>query len=468
MRNNGFFEWRVATRTVATLALALAVAGCGGEVGSSGTAADATSGGSDGTVGDDGTGAADGAAGSDTAASDSAGTDATAADTGGSQCGAPTGQRPSRRSEHVAVFDPKHNKLVSFGGSFGVPENCGFPTPTFESETWIYDPVCDSWTESKATGPSGRVRAAAVWVESLGKVVVMGGRRRNGPSGNYTLLNDAWAYDVGADSWTQLSDGAGITPRFNHTMVYAAERNELLVFAGNLSPSGLQYTANADVYAYSFANGTWSKLTTSGTGPNKRFFAGGVWDPKRKRMVIYGGADESLFNQNAKYMSDLWALDFQSDPPAWSKIDGSASTKPDARFWGELAYDGKTDRYVLFGGHDDAAQGNRNDLWGFDASAGDWGTLRYGDIWNKPANGFCSFPPDFTKVDEDAPERRSGGAVAAAPGGIWVMAGKTDCGIIDDLFYFDYAKGAWEERTTATVGEACLRKGGLSCNDYCF
>ena len=49
-----------------------------------------------------------------------------------------------------------------------------------------------------------------------------------------------------------------------------------------------------------------------------------------------------------------------------------ALTKPDGRFWGGLIHDLGSDRYVLFGGHDDGVLGNRNDLWAFDVVARTW------------------------------------------------------------------------------------------------
>ena len=452
--------------TAATLTATLVATGCGGDETTTAT------GSQDAAVADDGTaldGSGDDATDSagDDASADSATADTASADTTPT-CPAPTGERPSRRSEQVGAFDPKNNKLVMFGGSFGVPQNCGFPTATFEDETWVYDVACDSWTQSKASGPKGRVRATAAWVESLGKIVVFGGRWRAGASGNYTLLKDLWAYDAGDDSWSEISDGAGMSARFNHTMVSADELGKLLVFGGNTSPSGLVYTATNDVWAYSFADGVWEKVTVAGQAPPKRFFAGGLWDGERKRFVIFGGADETLFADTAKYKDDLWAVDFSGATPTWKRLDLKASTKPDARFWGEVVMNKAQGHYVLFGGHDDASLGNRNDLWAYDTKGDDWGTLIYGDTFNKPANGFCSFPPDFTKMEDNTPERRNGGLVAGGGGNLWIAGGKTDCGVIDDLWRYDFAKGAWQQLTPATVGEACVRKGGLSCNDYCF
>ena len=416
------------------------------------------------TTADAGGAAADGATAAD-AGSDAADDAATTVDAGNA-CAAPTGERPARRSEQAGAWDAKGNRLVMFGGSFAVPQNCSFVAATSETETWIYDATCDSWTLSKSATPAGRARSGSAWKDGMG-LLIFGGRSREGTSGLYTMYNDLWSFDPDADKWTKVSNGGGIAKRFNVSMVLRQDTGNLLVFAGNTSGSGLQYTPNNDVWEYNFQSGVWKELKTAGNVPAKRFFAGALWDSKRDRFVIYGGADAGLFSNTAKFKDDIWALDFKQDPPMWTKLDSKANEKPDGRYWSSLVYDTVADRYIMFGGHDDKQQGNRNDLWGFDPSTNQWGVMVEGDVYNKPPISFCNFPPDFTKVLDDVPERRNGGLVVGSKDGVWVAGGKTDCGVIDDLHFYGYNTGKWKEVTGATVGEACLRKGGVNCNDYC-
>ena len=443
------------------LSLGALAAGCGSDVKAVGTGVDAQATANDGATADSGSTAADGATSADGAATD----DGATADTK-QACGAPTGQRPARRSEQTGAWDAKGKRLVMFGGSFAVPANCSFVAATSEDETWIYDAVCDSWVLSKSAAPAGRGRAGGVWKDGLG-LVVFGGRSRVGTSGPYTLYNDTWAFDPDSDKWSKLAGDGAISKRFNASMVLRDDTGDLLVFGGNTSGSALQYVPNNDVWRFDFKTSAWSMITTAGSVPAKRFFTGGLWDSKRKRLVVYGGADESLFANTAKFKDDIWALDFAQDPPRWARLDINATEKPDGRYWSSLVYDAVADRYVMFGGHDDKSQGNRNDLWAFDPTTKQWGVMVAGDTYNKPAISFCNFPPDFTNVIEDVPERRNGGLVVGSKDGVWIAGGKTDCGVIDDLHFYGYNTGKWAEVTGATVGEACLRKGGVNCNDYC-
>lgn len=386
----------------------------------------------------------------------------------GPVCDPPNGLRPSRRSEHAGIYDPVHHQVVFFGGSFGVPIECGFPTPTFEQETWVYDIACDQWRTIDGPGPPGRARHMATYDALSGRMIVWGGRTRNGTSGPYTLLGDLWALDLETETWEQLTPGPSSAPpaRINAAMVYDAGRHRVLVFGGNASSSGMAYIALNDLWQLDLDTLAWSQLNLAG-GPTPRLFTAALYDDVRDRMVVYGGADETAFMNTAVYFDDLWAVEFGAGAPAWAPLDG-ATLRPEGRFWSQMVWADALDLYVLFGGHDATNLGNRNDVYTFDPISESWSALRIGDTYQKPANGFCSFPPDFTAVDMDSPERRNGHVFVGAGGHAWTTGGKTDCGVIDDLFELDVDAGAWTELTFSTVGESCLRKGGLNCNDLCF
>lgn len=428
----------------------------------------------------------------DAAASDAAGADATgaldisagaevASDLGaddvavdvGPPCPAPSGQRPSRRSEHAGVYDPASDRLVLFGGSFAVSIQCNFPTPTFESETWIYDGRCDQWRAITGPNPGGRVRHMAALDSARGEMLVFGGRSRVGGSGAYTLYDDLWAFDLATETWREVATtGPRPAARVNGALVYDPTGDRLVLFGGNNATSGAFYAPLSDVWIFSLAEGTWTKLTVN-PGPSKRLFMGATWDDTRQWMVIYAGGDERAFDfNNPAYFDDLWALDLSGATPQWWWLDQTSTLKPVARFWSSLAYDPIRDGYLMFGGHDLGSTppdvGNRNDLWFFDAAKQQWGVDRLGDTWNAGATGFCAFPPDFTDVDAEAPERRSAHVLAAGPDRLFVTGGKTDCGATDDLFRLDLETLTWTELTGATVGEVCLRRGGVDCNDMCF
>lgn len=417
--------------------------------------------------------------GEDTLAADTSvadgGQDARQADVGtdtGPTCPAPTGARPRARSEHEGVFDPVDDRLVMFGGSFGFALQCDFPTPTFEAETWAYDTACDQWSQIEGTQPEGRTRHMMAYDSTGHRAVLFGGRSRVGTSGNYTVYNDVWALDLETDTWSEITTtGTAPTPRVNGAFVYDSKRNRFLLFGGNTSPSGFSYAPQNDLWHLG-ADGSWAPINLPDP-PEPRLFMGALYDPKRDWLVIYGGSDNSAFSGTVEYFDDVWALDLGSTDPGWVRLDTEgASDTPPGRFWASLEYDATNDRYLMFGGHDNASfqgdLGARNDLQAFDPESRTWSVVGIGDTYANPITDACDPPADYTNVDMDFPERRYSTVFAGDGESLWMAGGKTDCGIVDDLFRLDFADDTWTELTPANVGEVCIRQGGTNCNGLCF
>ena len=377
-------------------------------------------------------------------------------------------ERPGRLSEHSAAYDPERLELVVFGGTDTIPDACNFPQAEFLGETWVYDDVCNAWSfaEGQAPSPSGRHMSA--WGD--GRVWVFGGRfREPGEGGLYTLYDDLFRFDVEQRSW-RIVDVEGERPaaRVNAGLVWDSRRERLWLVGGNTSESGAAYEAVADAWSFDPETNSWEKHQLSGRLPPARLMHAVVYDELRDAIVMFGGADESAFELDAQYFADLWALDLEG--LAWVELEGGGSAAPVGRFWAGMVHDPDADRYLLFGGHDAGSLGNRNDTWVFDPVDRGWQMLGEGDVWNAPANDFCDFPPDFSIVDESAPERRNAHSMvwSEACGHALIFGGKTDCGAVDDVWAFDGE--AWEERMEATEGEVCLRwrDDPETCADMCF
>lgn len=375
-------------------------------------------------------------------------------------------ERPPRFSEHSAVYDQGRREMIVFGGTSTVPEACNFPSAEFSGETWIYDDVCNGWTQVEGEGPSPTGRHMA----SVGddQVWLFGGRfRPAGQTGPYALYDDLFRFDLDTRTWSVVDvSGERPGPRVNGGLAWDSKRERLWLFGGNTSPDGAFYAPQADLWSFDPEDGQWQSHGSDGA-PAPRLFHSVFYDAARDRLVVHGGADESAFSNEALYRRDLWALSL--DDMRWSLLDAGDSG-PDGRFWGALVHDTGDDDYVLFGGHDDTALGNRNDTWRFDVEDGQWTRVAAGDTFNAPARGFCDFPPDFTEVDEEQPERRN------AHGFVWsetcghglIFGGKTDCGAIDDVWMLQGDR--WSERLEATEGEVCLRwrDDPETCSDMCF
>ena len=172
----------------------------------------------------------------------------------------------------------------------------------FVGETWAFHPDCDNFERiASEGGPSARGRHAVAYDPGRNWMLVHGGRHRVDTSGVYTLFDDTWALDLATDTWVQVAAG-GPPARSNHTAVVAGDR--MIVFGGNTSTNGLQFSPLDDLWALDLNRGTWTELQTV-DGPSARLFHAAVVSADGTTMFVYGGGDESAFT--GPFFADLWA-----------------------------------------------------------------------------------------------------------------------------------------------------------------
>ena len=376
---------------------------------------------------------------------------------------------PPPLNEHTGTYVEDERTLVIFGGNTSVPENCGFPAYTGESTTWLYYDApltegCGPWVRVEG-GPPGRARHSATYAE--GAVWVFGGRVRSGTSGPYRVFNDLWRFDVAQRTWSEVSpSNSPPAGRYNTSLTYDIMRRSLWVFGGNIAGNALSPDAARDLWRFDLETSTWHQVETPDY-LGDRMWHNVVYDASRDRLVIFGGADESAFANDASYFNDL--IFFNLSDETWGRAE--LESAPDPRFWSQMVYRSTTGEYLIFGGHDDQLLGNRNDTWVFNPLEGLWASIGGEDTYNRPANGFCDFPPDFTIVDRALPERRNAHSFSwsqTCDHGL-LFGGKTDCGAINDVWRYLPERG-WENRELATEGELChrWRSNPDNCSNMCF
>lgn len=364
---------------------------------------------------------------------------------------------PDARGEVEGVWDAERGRMLVFGGDRGTPVQCMSQTE-FVAEVWAFHPDCDNFEALQPSpGMTARGRYALALDPSRARALIHGGRFRSGTSGSYTVYDDLWAFDFATDSWAPLP-GPGPSPRSNHVAAVVGDR--LIVHGGNASTDGLVFTPLADTWSFDLVGEQWSQLATT-NDPSARLFHAAAADGER--VYVFGGGDENAFL--GPFFADLWALEVESG--AWTMLD-AGGTGPAGTTWADLLIDEAGQRLLVWAGHDDTALGNNNTLWSWDLAGGAWTALELGDVQDAPANDFCDFPVDFVIPDLAAPERRSAGAATIDDQGrMLVFGGKTDCGLINDVWSWSLADQAWTERSAATTGEICPR-AFASCQTMCF
>jgi hypothetical protein len=386
------------------------------------------------------------------------------------------GSNPSARGDTAGALDPAGTHLLVFGGDTDVAICPNFPTRKHVGDTWMLDVGCGSWSPLQVQGPEARARHAMVADPDRNRALLFGGRARSGTSGAYTLFNDVWVFDFGGQSWQKLATSGGPPPgRSSAAMAIDPENAQLLLFGGNASTDGLAYAPLSDTWTLDLAAGAWKKLSPSKAPPARLFHAMAI-DPDGRVAYIWSGGDANAFQ--GPFLHDVWAFDL--DNSTWSEVPTTGDA-PSGRIRHQMVYDRTAHVLVTFAGHDDDPKiaDERNDLYTLDvsshpASGGPWqhpavwARLPPGDTINKTAAPGCNFPPDLTNIDKGAPERRSAFAIGVATGGrgFVVFGGESDCGLLNDAWWWSNGSQAWTTTKATPVGLSCLRVS-TTCTSLC-
>ena len=376
-------------------------------------------------------------------------------------CSTRPADAPQLRSESSLVYDEAQDRLIMYGGNVA-PVMCPFFSRTPSLDIWAFELDCNNWQVlSPPASPPARVRHAAAVDTSRNRMVIFGGRQ--GTSSPYVFLNDVWAFDLASDSWSQIvTSGVAPAPRDDAVMEYDALNDRMVIFGGDTDFTGTLNGRQGDLWTLDMQTGAWTQLTPAGPTPPARLLHGSA--NNGTGMLVFGGALDFFV-----YLRDMWQFDYMSN--TWTEIpNASGAAIPDTRFGPSAFADPARERALVFGGHDEAALGNRNDTWAVGLMTGVWSELSSGDVLNpnRGPNDQCNFPADFTIVDKTVPDRRSAFPYTQSADRAFVFGGNTDCGRANDLWAMDLATGEWSELRAANGGISCPHTEQVSCATLCF
>ncbi len=370
--------------------------------------------------------------------------------------GGGTGGTPQPRGDVAGALDTTSGRLVLFGGDTAVPACPIASAHTHVGDTWLLETGCGDFRQVAGDGPPARSRHAMALNAAQNRAIMFGGRTRAGANGAYTLFSDVWAFDFASEAWQKFDvAGSGPRGRANTAVVVDGIGNQLVMFGGNDDPSGTAFHPLDDTWVMDLATGAWRALAPRKKPPARLFHAMAI-DADARVAYLYSGGDDRAFT--GPFFTDVWALDLAAED--WREIP-TAGDAPLGRTSHGIAYDAVKKRIVLFGGHEDSLVGNMNDVRALDVSGtpAQWSKVSTGDQANKPANGQCNFPPDFTVVDKSSPERRSAYAFATRVDGraFVVYGGKSDCGLVGDSWWWSNGSERWSPVKSSPVGLSCVR-----------
>ncbi|MBI4324680.1 MAG: PQQ-binding-like beta-propeller repeat protein [Chloroflexi bacterium] len=227
------------------------------------------------------------------------------------------------------AFDSDRGVAVLHGGLGN-----GSPRPTLGA-TWEWDG--QSWKRvSLNAGPGLRAGSAMAYDPQRRRVLLHGGALE--VSGN-TILADTWEWD--GTSWQEIPEANG-PARAQHSMASDPKREVMVLFGG------FDVRGSGPVDTWEFDGTAWRQAATEGP-PGARQFPILAYDPLRQAITLCGGGEyPPLGGPDYKYFNDVW----EWNGSAWSEIsvDGTLPTPVIA---GAGAYDPRRGRLVRFGGTTD-------------------------------------------------------------------------------------------------------------------
>lgn len=223
------------------------------------------------------------------------------------------------------VFQEFDQQLLEFGGVAS-----GVPTGELDALATTFP----AWSATPAIGPAARHSATAIFEAGRNRTIVFGGR-----SGD-VWFDDLWEVTKGNGPLTaqRLLAVGTPGPRAAHVAVFEPAGSRMIVFGGE-GPDGLL----GDLWSFSTATHTWTPITALGTPPRARSGASAIYDPVRRRMLLFGGFDGAEKN-------DVWSLSLDGTP-TWNELAPSGAP-PLPRDHHSAVYDPWFDRMVVFGGRD--------------------------------------------------------------------------------------------------------------------
>lgn len=154
------------------------------------------------------------------------------------------------------------------------------PSPNPDSATWAYDYDTDTWTEMQPANPMPRRWFPAMAYDpGCDLVIVFGGFTATGDP-----FAETWGYDYDADAWIELTPIVSPSARGYSAMAYDPVSRRMILFGGQPYPESVN-----DTWAYDCSANSWTEVATD-AAPSARGKHGMAFNPVDGTIVLFGGA----------------------------------------------------------------------------------------------------------------------------------------------------------------------------------
>jgi N-acetylneuraminic acid mutarotase len=243
-----------------------------------------------------------------------------------------TGPAPAPRLTPASIYDPDHHRMITWSGQ---------GQGVFFNDVWAFDLTTNTWSPFMPAGgpPNIRYGVGFAFDPVADDLVTFAGFTNMG------RFDDVWRFNGEGDTWTDVSPGSGPLERCLHAACYDAQGHRMIMYGGqNAGPLD-------DIWALDLDTHAWTDLTPA-TRPAGRYFTGLVYDAANHRVTVFGGQTASAPT------NEVWVFDLRTNH--WTQLTPSG-TAPSARWGSPAVYDGAADRMVVFGGSNGSVL--NNELW---------------------------------------------------------------------------------------------------------
>lgn len=191
------------------------------------------------------------------------------------------GARPRARYGSASVYDPQTRSLVQFAGF--TEEARRF------QDTQRFSLSNNQWTDLAPAGALPQIRCLLTAAyDPNGKRMIVYGGQRNGP------LDDLWAFDFAARTWTELTPATRPSGRF-FASSFVDRSNRFVLFGGSTNSGNSNET-----WSFNFVSRQWNQVNAANP-PTRRNGMMGAYIEDEDRFLIFGGNGDDLLN-------DVWVL----------------------------------------------------------------------------------------------------------------------------------------------------------------
>ncbi len=319
-------------------------------------------------------------------------------------------------------------------------------------------PEAAQWDLFRIGLPTGGFASALAYDAARHRLVMFGGVLQNG-QGIPVPRDETWEWDGVA--WTLMSTPIAPSARSDHSLVYDPVRRRVVLFGG------ATVGALVGTETWEWDGGVWTARPSAVTPP-ARSAAAATWDPERERVAIFGGRTDTAA------LGDWW----EWDGVTWTEVKG---TLPSPRTGAAMIYEPVRGAMVLSGGQGlDETWERRAGVWSKIAAAppelqypqlafDGTGVIAFGgtdagdsqgNTWRWDGTSWANIVP----FAAGSPPRRARAAIARdwSTGEVLLVGGRTEiaqCGSCastrSDVWAWNGATLQWREiRPSAPSGRA--------------